>query len=68
MNSDTIKGNWKQMTGKIKAKWGRLTGDEIEQMEGHKDRLVGKIQEAYGRTRSEAQAEVDEFFNSNIKK
>ncbi|HUP49829.1 MAG TPA: CsbD family protein [Thermoanaerobaculia bacterium] len=45
---DMVKGNWKQLKGRVREKWGLLTDDDLEQIAGHKDRLVGKIQEKYG--------------------
>lgn len=45
---DRVKGNWKQIKGKVREKWGLLTEDDLEHIAGHKDRLVGKIQEKYG--------------------
>lgn len=61
MNWDKIEGNWKQMTGAVKAKWGDLTDDEIQEAEGNRDVLVGKIQERYGMAKDEAERQVDEF-------
>lgn len=61
MNWDTIKGNWQQLTGDIKAKWGDLTDDEIKEAEGNREKLIGKIQERYGVAREEAERQVDEF-------
>jgi uncharacterized protein YjbJ (UPF0337 family) len=61
MNRDTIKGQWKQLSGKIKAKWGKLTDDDIDVAEGNFDYLVGKVQERYGIARDEAEKEVREF-------
>ena len=54
MNEDIVKGNWKQVAGKIKAKWGKLTDDEIQQAEGNREVLVGKLQEKYGLKKEEA--------------
>ena len=54
MNEDIVKGNWKQLAGKIKAKWGKLTDDEIQQAEGNREVLVGKLQEKYGLKKEEA--------------
>jgi uncharacterized protein YjbJ (UPF0337 family) len=51
---DRIKGNWKQVKGKVREKWGLLTGDDLEHIAGHKDRLIGKIQEKYGKSKWEA--------------
>jgi uncharacterized protein YjbJ (UPF0337 family) len=61
MNTDTIQGQWKQVKGKVKEKWGELTDDELDQIDGKKDQLVGKIQEKYGYAKDRAEREVDEF-------
>lgn len=61
MNWDTVKGNWKQMTGKVKEEWGELTDDEITEANGEREQLVGKIQERYGVAKDEAERQVDEF-------
>ena len=45
---DQLQGNWKQIKGKVREKWGLLTDDDLEHIAGHKDRLIGKIQEKYG--------------------
>ncbi|MGQ8366868.1 CsbD family protein [Glaciecola sp. 1036] len=63
MNSDIAKGNWKEMKGKIKQQWGKLTDDDVDQAEGNKDELAGKIQKQYGKSREEAKKEVDRFFS-----
>jgi uncharacterized protein YjbJ (UPF0337 family) len=64
MNTDQIKGNWKQLIGKAKEKWGRLTDDDWRIVEGQRDQLVGRIQERYGIARDEAQRQVNEFDKS----
>ncbi|HEY9040026.1 MAG TPA: CsbD family protein [Roseovarius sp.] len=61
MNWDTIKGNWKQLTGEAKSQWGKLTDDDIQQAEGEREKLVGKVQERYGLAKDEAERQVDEF-------
>jgi uncharacterized protein YjbJ (UPF0337 family) len=58
MNSDTIAGNWKQLTGKVKEQWGKLTDDDITVVEGKRDQLVGRIQERYGIARDKAEEQV----------
>lgn len=65
MNSDQIQGNWKQLTGKMKEKWGKLTDDDWTQISGKKDQLLGKLQERYGYTREQAQREYDDWQRVN---
>lgn len=62
MNWDIIQGKWKQMKGSVKEKWGELTDDEIDQIDGNKDRLAGKLQEKYGYAKDEADREIDTYF------
>ena len=59
MNADILKGKWKQVRGDAKKWWGKLTDDDLDQIEGERDKLVGRIQERYGYAREEAEAEVD---------
>lgn len=61
MNKDTIKGSWRELKGKAQAKWGKLTNDELDQIEGNRERLVGSIQKSYGVARDEAAKQVDEW-------
>lgn len=61
MNTDIMKGKWKQLKGNVKKQWGKLTDDEVDQIEGNSEVLVGKVQEHYGKTKDEAQAEVDRW-------
>jgi uncharacterized protein YjbJ (UPF0337 family) len=63
MNNDQIAGKWKQMKGEAKILWGRLTDDDLDIAEGHKDKLAGLVQERYGKTREEAEREVSRFFD-----
>ena len=56
-----IEGNWKQFTGSVKERWAELTDDEIGEIDGNKDQLVGKVQETYGIAREEAEEQVDEW-------
>ncbi|WP_300036324.1 CsbD family protein [uncultured Roseobacter sp.] len=64
MNWDIIKGNWSQMTGEIKSKWGELTEDEISEASGEREKFVGLVQEKYGLAKADAEHQVDEFFRS----
>jgi uncharacterized protein YjbJ (UPF0337 family) len=61
MNWDRIEGNWKQMKGAVKEKWGKLTDDEFDMIAGKRDKLVGRIQQSYGCTRDEAETQVKAF-------
>lgn len=61
MNWDQIEGGWKQMKGKAREKWGDLTGDELDQVAGKREQLVGMVQSRYGRAKEEAEREVDEW-------
>jgi uncharacterized protein YjbJ (UPF0337 family) len=61
MNSDILQGKWLQVRGDIKKAWGNLTEDEITQVEGNIDKLVGKLQEKYGYSQERAEMEVDQF-------
>jgi uncharacterized protein YjbJ (UPF0337 family) len=61
MNADTLKGQWKQLTGKVKEKWGKLTDNDLTIVNGMRDQLVGKIQEKYGYAKEQAEKEVAEF-------
>jgi uncharacterized protein YjbJ (UPF0337 family) len=59
--ADVMKGKWKQIRGDVKRMWGDLTDDDLDRIEGDRDKLAGLIQERYGRSKMEAEREVDEF-------
>jgi len=61
MNSDTLKGQWHQVKGEVKNQWGKLTDDDINQIEGQSEKLIGKLQERYGYAKDRAQQEFDNF-------
>ena len=62
MNRDTLKGQWMQLKGKARQQWGKLTDDELDQVQGNAEMLIGKIQERYGHTREEAEQEFDRWY------
>jgi uncharacterized protein YjbJ (UPF0337 family) len=64
MNWDQVEGKWKQYTGKVKEKWGKLTDDDLTTIKGKRDQLVGKVQERYGIAKDQAEQQVDEFTHS----
>jgi len=65
MNEDRVQGKWKQMKGALKSRWGKLTDDDLDVIEGQKDQLVGKVRERYGIAKDEAQKQVDEWNRVN---
>ena len=61
MNWEQVEGKWKQYTGKVREKWGKLTDSDLEMIKGQRQQLVGKIQERYGIAKEEAERQVNEF-------
>jgi uncharacterized protein YjbJ (UPF0337 family) len=61
MNWDRIEGNWKQMKGKAREQFGKLTDSDFELIAGKRDQLVGRIQERYGISKDEAQKQADSW-------
>ncbi len=59
MNEDIIKGKWKQIRGKSKEWWGKLTDDDLDMIDGNRDQLIGKLQERYGYSKDQAAQEVN---------
>ena len=64
MNWDQVKGDWKQLTGKVKEKWGKLTDDDLTAAAGQRDQLLGALQRRYGLAKEKAEKELDEFTKS----
>jgi uncharacterized protein YjbJ (UPF0337 family) len=60
MNEDILKGKWKQVRGRSKEWWGKLTDDDLDMIDGNRDQLIGKLQERYGYTKDRAAQEVNE--------
>jgi uncharacterized protein YjbJ (UPF0337 family) len=61
MNWEQIRGNWEKAKGELKVRWGKLTDDDVAQIGGERDKLVGRLQELYGITKEEAEKQVDEI-------
>ncbi len=59
MNQDIVKGQWKQIRGKAKEWWGKLTNDDLDVINGNRDQLIGKLQERYGYNKERATQEVN---------
>lgn len=61
MNEDIFQGQWKQLKGKVKQQWGKLTDDDLDLIDGNREELVGRIQERYGWERERAERELTDF-------
>ena len=61
MNWDVVEGKWKQLKGDVKRQWGKLTDDDLDVIEGNRDKLIGKIQERYGIQKDEAERQVKDW-------
>ncbi len=68
MNEQILKGNWKQAKGMIKQKWGKMTDDELNQIEGNSEKLMGKLQEKYGYSLDEARSNLNLFLEKMNKR
>lgn len=60
MNEDILRGKWKQIRGKSKEWWGKLSDDDLDMIDGNRDQLIGKLQERYGYGKARAAQEVNE--------
>ena len=60
MNEDILKSQWKQLRGLVKQWWAALTDDDLDMINGQRDRLIGKLQEKYGYTKEQAMHDVDD--------
>ena len=61
MHDDVLKGKWKQLSGGIKEQWGKFTDDTLTQIDGSREKFVGKLQELYGYTKEQAEGAVEEY-------
>jgi uncharacterized protein YjbJ (UPF0337 family) len=64
MDWDRVEGNWKQLKGKVKEKWGDLSDDDLTEINGRREQLEGKLQERYGYAKDRARKEVDDWYNA----
>jgi uncharacterized protein YjbJ (UPF0337 family) len=63
MDWNRVEGNWKQVKGKIKEKWGQLTDDDLNRIAGKQDQLEGLIQERYGIAKDQVRKDVQDWYN-----
>jgi uncharacterized protein YjbJ (UPF0337 family) len=61
MNRDVIQGKWREMKGKVKEQWGKLTDDDLDKIEGKAEQLLGLLQQRYGYARDKAEEEYKRF-------
>ena len=61
VNEDILKGKWKQIKGEAQKKWGKLTDDDLDPIEGDREVFLGRIQEKYGVAREEAEDMLNKF-------
>lgn len=64
MNEDIIQGKWNQIKGEAQKRWGKLTQDNIDQVEGSRTKLLGLIQESYGVAKDEAEKQIKDWERS----
>ena len=64
MDWNRVEGSWKQVKGKVKEQWGKLTDDDLNVINGQQDQLEGKIQERYGYAKDQIRRDVENWYNS----
>ena len=64
MNTDIFKGKWMQMKGSVRSKWGKLTDNDLTEIQGETEKMIGKLQERYGYNREQAEKELNDFMNA----
>jgi uncharacterized protein YjbJ (UPF0337 family) len=65
MNDDIFKGKWKQLRGQVQQKWGDLTNDDLDRIQGAQTEFEGVLQERYGYTKERARQEVNDFLKAS---
>jgi uncharacterized protein YjbJ (UPF0337 family) len=66
MDNNVFKGKWKQMKGEVKTQWGKLTDDDLDVIDGERDKLIGKLQERYGHTKETAEKEYHDWSHKHV--
>jgi uncharacterized protein YjbJ (UPF0337 family) len=66
MNWEAIKGSWTQLRGRLRMRWGKFTDDQLDVIEGRREMLLGKLQEAYGMTEQQAEQQVSDWENTRL--
>ena len=63
MNKEILKGKWLQVKGDVRYWWGKLTDDDVDQIQGDVEKFIGKLQERYGYGREQAETELNNFLS-----
>jgi uncharacterized protein YjbJ (UPF0337 family) len=63
MNWDRVEGNWNEFKGKVQQQWGKLTNDDLAQVNGQRTELCGRLQQRYGYAKDQAEREIDTWLN-----
>ena len=61
MNADILKGRWMELKGEVKTRWGKLTDDDLTEIEGMEEKLLGFLQKRYGYAKDRAEQELNDF-------
>jgi uncharacterized protein YjbJ (UPF0337 family) len=64
MDWNRVEGNWKEVKGKVKEKWAKLTDDDLTAINGQRDQLEGRLQKRYGYAKDQARKDVDTWFSA----
>jgi uncharacterized protein YjbJ (UPF0337 family) len=64
MDWNRVEGNWKQVKGKVKEQWGKLTDDDLDVINGRREQLEGKLQQRYGFAKDQIHKDVDDWFRA----
>ena len=66
MNADVMKGQWKQLKGEVRMRWNKLTDDDLDVIDGAREKLEGRLQERYGWAKDQAAREIDTWSRERI--
>jgi uncharacterized protein YjbJ (UPF0337 family) len=64
MNPEIFRGRWNQLKGEVRTRWGKLTDDDVTQIQGQVEKMIGKLQERYGYKREQAEKELNDFLSA----
>jgi uncharacterized protein YjbJ (UPF0337 family) len=66
MDNNVFKGKWKQMRGEVQKQWGKLTNDDLDVIDGEREKLIGKLQERYGHSKDVAEKEYHDWSHKHV--